>query len=222
MKDKVFREVDALKRKDGVETFADLLQNVSSVLPPLATLLASLFGGSFVERRLQRFADVMMKLAIEINRLGRGFEEYVGSEGFKDILYRTMLRVDQEGLKEKRELYGTFLKNAVANKLSYDEYSRARLSRFLEDLLPADVAVLSVFDLPDEDSKHPLPIQTRVERATGLVESQIIEVVENLYRVGLVTIDRSGLKAPLTGAGGQYATHRGITPLGKDLLRYLL
>ncbi len=222
MKNEVFEYVDSLDKKSRAEQFNELLQNVSSLVPGFGGLLSNVFGGIYVQRRFERFKEVIMKLALEINRLGHGFDEYTASKDFADILYRTMLRVDQEGSEAKRELYGKFLKNVVANKLSYEEYSNARLWRFLEDLLPADIAVLSELVYRKEDSHNMVPIQKTLESKTGLIESQIIEVVEHLNRLGLVTIDRNGLKAPLTGPGGQYATHRGISPLGESLLKFLV
>ena len=74
-------------------------------------------GGLTSEHRFKRLADFIMKLAIEINRIDHASEEYIRSEGFGDIFYQILLKVNQEGLEEKRVLLGRFLKNAVDRQI---------------------------------------------------------------------------------------------------------
>ena len=110
---KCSEEANWLKRKDSVEKLISSLQKAAPLVPAFGGVVSAVLGGLASEHRFKRLADFIMKLAIEINRIDHASEEYIRSEGFGDIFYQILLKVNQEGLEEKRVLLGRFLKNAV-------------------------------------------------------------------------------------------------------------
>jgi len=217
----MFKEAASLAKKDKAETLAELVENVSPLMPALGGVVGSVIGALGVAHRFERMASFIMKLAIEVHQLGGASADYIRSEDFADIFYQTMTRVHQEGLEDKRVLYGTFLKNAVSRQLSYAEYSRTRMSRLVEDLLPADVAVLSAFARKPEEFKHTMvaALQTAMEGTKGLTKTQVAEIIEHVDRLGLVNIDRDYVA--VSPGGSAQNPERWLTPLGQRVLAYL-
>jgi len=220
VKDEMFKEADSLARNDRTEKIAELLQYVSSAVLALGGLLSSLMGGVAVEHRFERVANFLMKLTIEVHRLDGVSDEYIRSEDFEDIFSETLTRAAKERSDEKRAIFGTFLKSAIARQVSYEEYLQARIARFLEDLLPADFVVLSAFAQGPGTENSMSPMQTVQQRTNGLTKDQVIEIVEHLNRLGLLSIDRNGLMVMMTAQGALDLEHW-LTPVGRRFLSHL-
>lgn len=144
----------AIRPPESMEKVAEIGNFISQIvgaiggtLNPVAGVVAAVIGyllGGYADgRKLRRIADVVEEVNRRVTNLEGVSLEYVKSEEFIDLTEQIMERATKERNKEKRQIYGVILADAIQfPNESYDE--KLRFLRVLEELQPAHLQMLSL------------------------------------------------------------------------------
>src|SRR5262245_5026146 len=114
MSDQLPTNPDLGPRATKAEAALDIVAVVTSAVPYLGGPVSSVLAGASVGRKFDRVREVLAGVAEDL----RGFkseatERYVQTEDFADLLDKTLRQAGEERTEEKRQLYRSFLVNAI-------------------------------------------------------------------------------------------------------------
>jgi hypothetical protein len=147
-------------------------------------------------------------------------EEYGKTEDFEELLEQTLERSADERNEEKRQIYRSFLTNAIESPGEpYDE--QIRFLRTLEELQPDHLKVLRALSkTPDPDpGMMGSPNQTLRQRLPDLEEKRIEELITQLNDLRVTNM--TSLKTMMTGRGAADLRHS-ITSYGQRFMQYIV
>jgi hypothetical protein len=144
------------------------------------------------------------------------------------LLLQTLERIAKELDPDRRAMYRQYLKNLMTEAPA--KYSdQSRLLRLADELTPAHVLVLRAIAQP-VSSQPPMraegimaPIQAlrdRTRAAMDLSDDDLSWLVRELEADGLVSSLQDRLRTMMS-TGGAVNLTGSVTPLGRQLLRYL-
>lgn len=210
---------------DTGAVLANLVPVLDTAVPGLGSALGAVLGGWVNERRRQRIVEVLDTLRWDLEEARATIRDvqrdYVRSEGFEELLGRTLRQVADERDGGKRRIYGRFLAGAISSPgETYDE--QVRFLQALERLLPDHVRVLkAIMAEPDPNTNLYMgsPRQVLENRLPGVSPERIEESVVELNDLRLTRLEN--FRTTMTGHGAEN-TKSAITPFGQRFTRFLV
>ena len=202
------------------ETALDVAAFVGSAVPWIGGPVSNVLGGISTGRKLARISEVLGRIVADLADFkSEVSEEYVKTEDFEELLEQTLRRASEERNDEKRNIYRSFLSNAIESPGEpYDE--QLRFLRTLEEIQMDHLSVIQA--LSQEPSRNTgsmgSPGQTLRKRLPGMTEENITERIAQLNNMRITNM--INLKIMMTGSGAedlQYA----VTPFGNRFLQYI-
>jgi len=211
---------DLIQATTKAETVLDVAAFVGSAVPwiggPVSNVLSGMSSG-----RIARVREVLEGLISDLSDFkSEVSEEYGKTEDFEELLEQTLERSADERNEEKRQIYRSFLTNAIESPGEpYDE--QIRFLRTLEELQPDHLKVLRALSkTPDPDpGMMGSPNQTLRQRLPDLEEKRIEELITQLNDLRVTNM--TSLKTMMTGRGAADLRHS-ITSYGQRFMQYIV
>ena len=212
---------DLIPATTKAETVLDVAAFVGSAVPWIGGPVSNVLSGMSSGRKFARVREVLEGLISDLS----GFksevsEEYVKTEDFEELLEQTLRRSADERNQEKRQIYRSFLTNAIESPGEpYDE--QIRFLRTLEELQPDHLKVFRALSkTPDPDpGMMGSPNQTLRQRLPELEEKRIEELITQLNDLRVTNM--TSLKTMMTGRGAVDLRHS-ITSYGQRFMQYIV
>jgi len=212
---------DLVPASTTTETALDIAAFVGSAVPWIGGPVSNVLGGISTGRKLARIREVLGGLVSDLNEFkSEVSEEYVKSEEFEELLEQTLRKAADERNEEKRQIYRSFLTNAIESPGEpYDE--QIRFLRTLEEIQPDHLKILHA--LSQEPSPKPdmmgSPNQTLCNRLPGIDKDRIAELVDQLNDMRITNL--TSLKTMMTGHGAEDLRHS-VTSFGHRFLQFII
>ncbi len=212
---------DLIPATTKAETVLDVAAFVGSAVPWIGGPVSNVLSGMSSGRKFARVREVLEGLISDLSDFkSEVSEEYVKTEDFEELLEQTLERSADERNEEKRQIYRSFLTNAIESPGEpYDE--QIRFLRTLEELQPDHLKVLRALSkTPDPDpGMMGSPNQTLRQRLPDLEEKRIEELITQLNDLRVTNM--TSLKTMMTGRGAADLRHS-ITSYGQRFMQYIV
>ena len=212
---------DLIPATTKAETALDVAAFVGSAVPWIGGPVSNVLSGMSSGRKFARVREVLEGLTSDLSDFkSEVSEEYVKTEDFEELLEQTLRRSADERNQEKRQIYRSFLTNAIESPGEpYDE--QIRFLRTLEELKPDHLKVLRALSkTPDPDpGMMGSPNQTLRQRLPELEEKRIEELITQLNDLRVTNM--TSLKTMMTGRGAADLRHS-ITSYGQRFMQYIV
>lgn len=212
---------DLIPATTKAETVLDVAAFVGSAVPWIGGPVSNVLSGMSSGRKFARVREVLEGLISDLSDFkSQVSEEYVKTEDFQELLEQTLKRSADERNEEKRQIYRSFLTNAIESPGEpYDE--QIRFLRSLEELQPDHLKVLRALSkTPDPDpGMMGSPNQTLRQRLPDLEEKRIEELITQLNDLRVTNM--TSLKTMMTGRGAADLRHS-ITSYGQRFMQYIV
>lgn len=212
---------DLIPATTKAETVLDVAAFVGSAVPWIGGPVSNVLSGMSSGRKFARVREVLEGLTSDLSDFkSEVSEEYVKTEDFEELLEQTLKRSADERNEEKRQIYRSFLTNAIESPGEpYDE--QIRFLRTLEELQPDHLKVLRALSkTPDPDpGMMGSPNQTLRQRLPDLEEKRIEELITQLNDLRVTNM--TSLKTMMTGRGAADLRHS-ITSYGQRFMQYIV
>ncbi|MEZ4647521.1 MAG: hypothetical protein R3E97_01830 [Candidatus Eisenbacteria bacterium] len=206
--------------RDHAQTALEVAALASSLVPVLGGVFGGLLSGFATDRKLKRLADLIEKLAAEIDSRAVVVDEsYIRTEDFEDLFERTLQQATQERSEEKRRRYAAFLATDMANPGTVYE-RKLDFLRTLEVIQPIHLLVLRAIAAPPmaDAGSFGTQLNTLRGRLPGSTEQQIVEAVGKLNDLRVTSLN--SLRAMVT-ARGAADLRGGLTAYGEEFMEYV-
>lgn len=211
---------DLVPAATTTETALDVAAFVGSAVPWIGGPVSNVLGGISTGRKLARIREVLGGLVDDLSDFKSEIsEKYVKTEDFEELLEQILKRASEERNEEKRDIYRSFLSNAIEEPgETYDE--QIRFLRTLEEIQTDHLRIIRALSL--EPSRNPgmmgSPNQTLGKRLPEISEDRIAELIAQLNDMRITKL--TSLKTMMTGHGAEDLRHS-ITAYGNRFLQYL-
>ena len=212
---------DLIPATTKAETALDVVAFVGSAVPWIGSPVSNVLSGMSWGRKFARVREVLEGLTSDLSDFkSEVSEEYVKTEDFEELLEQTIKRAADERNEEKRQIYRSFLTNAIESPGEpYDE--QIRFLHTLEELQSDHLKVLRALSkTPDPDpGMMGSPDQTLHQRLPELEGERVEELITQLNDLRVTNM--TSLKTMMTGRGAADLKHS-ITSYGQRFMQYIV
>jgi len=214
------RESDFVTGETRRDQALELAARVASMVPWLGGPVSTILSGQAFGRRMERVEDVLKGVAADLHEFrSDAGEQYVRTDEFQELFEAALRKAADERNADRRQVYRSFIVNAIRTPGSYDE--RLRALRLLDELEPDHLAVLAALARdPGLIDSHGVGSigQTLGERlGQPLTRERLTAVVGDLTARHLISTIQERLHTTMTARGAQ-DLRNAVTPLGYELL----
>lgn len=209
----------------GGQALADSVAALANLLPGVGGVVSAVASGRLVDRKLQRVAQTVDCLRVELGELRAGIDEdYVASEDFEELLEEALLQAAREKSETKRKAYASFVAHDLQNPSAQSFDVKLRILRKLEELQDEHLRLLAaiVTEVPPRPGDEASFVGSRIgtlARRMRSDENYVGGLFEGLQHEDLVDRNAS-VRVTVTPAGAEQ-TKQLLTRLGQQLVEYL-
>jgi len=192
---------------------------VRESLPWLGDRVAAVFQRQFDDTALSRIGEALMVLTGDLSGFSSELSElYVKTEDFGRLLEQTLIRIGNERIDEKRNLYRLFLADAIASPCDpFDQ--QIRFLQTVQELRRDQLRILRTLGSPSA------PGSSGAKTAMQIIQAKIPDIqydrleglLSQMNDIGLIRME--DFRVARVGGGNRIADC--LTPAGKHILKLL-
>jgi hypothetical protein len=211
---------EIVPRSTPVETGLDTATILSSFAPWIGGPVSAVLSGMSLGRKMGRINEVLAQMTKRLRNVeSQSSKDYVRTDGFAELLERTLRLATDERNDHKRRVYAQFLVSAIQSPGEpYDE--QVRFLQTLEQLQADHLRVLKALSSPPEGGRGVAgsPRQTLSGRLPDMRQDRISDLVSQLNDMRLTNM--ASLNTMMTFSGAQ-DLRGSITPYGERFVAFL-